>query len=117
MTTGRWKVKDRGGCFVRTGKAWHIRSWFGEREARAYAGKIGGTVVKPTRDELYYRRHIAGLILILQDADGMISTEYVIEKLKRIEAGNMSFHPGIESNLDRRFGGAGRGKVYNGDLK
>jgi hypothetical protein len=49
-------------------------------------------------DEQYYRRQIKGLIIILDDAEGMISTDYVKEKLNMILhcSTGSGFHPAIE---------------------
>ena len=51
-------------------------------------------------NEKYYRRQISGLLKIMQDANGMIAREYVIEKLRMILVGGINFHPVIAEALD-----------------
>ena len=49
----------------------------------------------------YYREQIKGLILILDDAQPMITTEYVIEKLQMILEDGIGFHGTIVEALER----------------
>ena len=60
---------------------------------------------QPRYDNAFYRRQIRGLILIMQDDNGlpssqMISREYIIEKLTMILNGGMNFHQTIVRHLD-----------------
>ena len=52
--------------------------------------------------EKQLERDIKGLILILKDniGEGVIHREYVLEKLNRILAGTMNFHPSIKETLE-----------------
>lgn len=58
--------------------------------------------MKKGKRELQLERDIKGLILILKDniEEGIIHRNYVIEKLDRILAGTMNFHPSIKSSLE-----------------
>ena len=52
--------------------------------------------------EKQLERDIKGLMLILRDNDekGIIHREYVLEKLDRILAGTMNFHPAVKEALE-----------------
>jgi Zn finger protein HypA/HybF involved in hydrogenase expression len=50
----------------------------------------------------FYRKQIKGLILILDDAEPMITTEYVKEKLQMIMNGGIGFHQTILNHLEEK---------------
>ena len=59
------------------------------------------------KDELWYRKQIKGLYLIVEDGtkyknpEIMISREYIMEKLDMILKGGIGFHPFIQEILDK----------------
>ncbi len=52
-------------------------------------------------NDVWYKKQIYGLYLILDDSGGFIDTEYVKEKLLMINSGiGINFHPTIKEHLD-----------------
>jgi len=48
----------------------------------------------------YFKKQIKGLLMILEDNEGMIARSYVQEKLKMILREGINFHPLIKEELE-----------------
>lgn len=51
-------------------------------------------------DKEYFERQIKGLIMILEQTEGMIHRNYIKEKLNMILSGGIRFHPSIKERLE-----------------
>ena len=54
------------------------------------------------KTEKYFIEQIKGLMIILEEGEGAIARNYVLEKLKMILNGGINFHPIIKEKLEEQ---------------